>query len=189
MNRAEAITKIVALWPDRLPIFANGLISRFGNIAVGHRPAFYMLGSMSLAPSIALGISLIKDDAPISVIDGDGNLLMDLSALAAIGALKQNNIFHFCLNNELYGSTGGQPTIAQKGLFSKCAKDAGYAESFLVHSEAELDELAERTYGSKGAMFFELVISRSDSVDPPRVSLSCSEIALTVEDWLKTAPA
>jgi hypothetical protein len=59
-------------------IHANGYMCR-ESFSLGDRPEnFYMIGSMGLASAIGLGFSLTNTDTPTVVLDGDGNLLMNL---------------------------------------------------------------------------------------------------------------
>jgi thiamine pyrophosphate-dependent acetolactate synthase large subunit-like protein len=60
------------------------------------------------------------------VFDGDGNVLMSLGTLATIGALKPKNLIHVVFDNEVYGSTGNQPTYSRVVGLDKMAKAAGY---------------------------------------------------------------
>jgi len=91
--------------------------------AVGDRPAnFYMLGSMGLASSIGLGLSLARPDLRVIAIDGDGSVLMNLGSLATIARKAGKNFLLVILDNCCYGSTGSQPTCT-----AKCANLAGIA--------------------------------------------------------------
>jgi hypothetical protein len=62
-------------------IHANGYMCR-ESFSLGDRPEnFYMIGSMGLASAIGLGFSLADRDTATVVLDGDGNLLMNLGIL------------------------------------------------------------------------------------------------------------
>ena len=62
-------------------IHANGYMCR-ESFSLGDRPEnFYMIGSMGLASAIGLGFSLTNPDTPTVVLDGDGNILMNLGIL------------------------------------------------------------------------------------------------------------
>ena len=50
-----------------------------------------MIGSMGLASSIGLGVALVQPHRRVLVLDGDGNLLMNLGALATIAAARPPN--------------------------------------------------------------------------------------------------
>jgi sulfopyruvate decarboxylase subunit beta len=68
-----------------------------------------MLGSMGLASSIGLGLSLnIKKK--VWVLDGDGSILMNLGTLSTISNYAHENYTLIILDNSSYGSTGDQPT-------------------------------------------------------------------------------
>jgi thiamine pyrophosphate-dependent acetolactate synthase large subunit-like protein len=62
----------------------------------------------------------------VVVFDGDGNVLMSLGTLATIGALKPKNLIHVVFDNEVYGTTGNQPTYSRVVGLDKMAKAAGY---------------------------------------------------------------
>jgi len=178
MRQSEAIAQIFELCPDRRLVCANGLISRWASMSARDGQAFYMLGSMGLAPSIALGMALAKPDTPVGVIDGDGNLLMDASSLAAIGNAPVRDFVHFNLNNRSYSSTGGQPTVARFGLFERLSKAAGYDQSHLISSFEDLRNVCSRL--GSGRVFCEITITEHDEFEPRRVALTCAEIARVV---------
>ena len=77
MNRWEAIRLVIdKLSGDELLIHANGAISRESFFCRDRRENFYLLGSMGLASSVALGVALSQPQRKVIVLDGDGNILM-----------------------------------------------------------------------------------------------------------------
>lgn len=127
MNYTEAITAITELLKDQLVICANGMISRETFTIKDRLENFYMLGSMGLASSIGLGVALSKPSRKVVIFDGDGNLLMNLGSLAMVGALQPKNFLHIVLDNEVYLSTGSQPTFSNTIELEELAKSARYA--------------------------------------------------------------
>jgi sulfopyruvate decarboxylase beta subunit len=126
MKGYEAIDVITTALSDELVIAANGFLSR-QLYSIKDRPQnFYMLGSMGLASSIGLGLSLSAPHRKVVVIDGDGNILMNLGSLATIGHFCPKNLVHVVLDNESYESTGGQPTVSSTAKLEEMAKAAGY---------------------------------------------------------------
>ena len=101
MNRKDAIK-------DDPIISANGFISRELFNAYEKNSNFYMIGSMGLASSIGLGVSLKNPKKLIYVFDGDGNILMNLGSMTTIGKLKPKNLVHIIFDNQIHESTGGQ---------------------------------------------------------------------------------
>jgi len=85
-----------------------------------------MIGSMSVAPAIGLGVALSKPNKQVVVLDGDGNVLMGMGTLATVGAMKPKNFIHVVFDNEVYGSTGNQPTLSRVVRLDQIAKAAGY---------------------------------------------------------------
>jgi sulfopyruvate decarboxylase subunit beta len=138
MILSEALKVIADLLTDELVVHANGMISR-ESFTLKDRPEnFYMIGSMGLASSIALGVALNRPDRKVIVFDGDGNLLMNLGSLAMTGAYQPKNFFHIVFDNGVYGSTGNQATIAPRVSLAEMARAAGYR---MVSSAADQETL------------------------------------------------
>ncbi|WP_455244866.1 thiamine pyrophosphate-dependent enzyme [Petrachloros mirabilis] len=126
ISRAQAITALLELLTDQPVIICNGFPSREAH-KISDRPThFYMIGSMGNAPAIGLGVALAKPHKQVVVFDGDGNVLMGMGTLATVGALKPKNFVHVVFDNEVYGTTGNQPTISNVVHLEKVAKAAGY---------------------------------------------------------------
>ena len=127
MNYREAITTITELLDDQLVVCANGLISREAFTIRDRTENFYMIGSMGMASSIGLGVALSKPSRKVIILEGDGNLLMNLGSLPMVGSLQPRNFLHIVLDNEVYASTGNQPTISNAVKLEELARSAKYA--------------------------------------------------------------
>jgi len=99
---------------------------------------FYMLGSMGMASSIGLGISL-GTLRRVWVIDGDGSVLMNLGTLSTIANFAPANYTLLIVDNGAYGSTGDQPTHT-RGKTDLAAMARGAGVSSVI--EGGTDELA-----------------------------------------------
>ena len=128
MKRYDFIKKIVSVLKDE-PVICN----------LGH-PAqelfqikdsdryFYMLGSMGLASSIGLGLSLAIRDKVV-VIEGDGSILMNLGSLVTIAGQNPPNLVLIVIDNGAYWSTGDQATYtAGKASLLAIARGAGFGK-------------------------------------------------------------
>lgn len=133
-SRAQAMAALLDLLTDQPVIVCNGFPSREAQKIADRPTHFYMIGSMGNAAAIGLGVALAKPAKQVIVFDGDGNVLMGMGTLATVGALKPKNFIHVVFDNEVYGSTGNQPTISNVVPLEKVAKAAGY-----VHVERVLD--------------------------------------------------
>ncbi len=99
---------------------------------------FYMVGSMGCVGPFALGIGLFAKDKFVTILDGDGSLLMRLSALPLLARYGKKNLFHVLLDNGCHASTGGQRTASELIDFVLIAHAVGFARAIYTHSIAEL---------------------------------------------------
>jgi len=174
-SRARAIGAILDLLTDQPVIICNGFPSREA-FKLADRPThFYMIGSMGVAPAIGLGVSLSKPAKKVVVLDGDGNVLMGMGTLATVGALKPKNFLHIVLDNEVYGSTGNQPTLSRVVRLEQVAKAAGYAHVERVREREDLVYELKEMLGKDGpSMLLVKVTEQAEDVD--RVLLEPREI-------------
>lgn len=140
MNPEDVLDTIAlttkGIWPI---ISTTGLISRCLYERHDAPNLFYIPGSMGLASSVALGISIQKPRLPVVAIDGDGSLLMNLGTLVTIAANRPKNFIHVVLDNGMYDSCSGEITLAQKVSITSIAQAAGYPSTCIVET---LDDLA-----------------------------------------------
>ena len=125
-SRAQAMAALLELLTDQPVIICNGFPSREAQKLADRPTHFYMIGSMGNAAAIGLGVALSKPSKKVVVFDGDGNVLMGLGTLATVGALRPKNFVHVVFDNEVYGSTGNQPTYSRVVRLDQVAKAAGY---------------------------------------------------------------
>lgn len=170
MKRCEAIEVITkALNGDELTISANGLISRELFSIKDSPNNFYMLGSMGLASSIGFGLAFSLPNKKVVVIDGDGNILMNLGSLTTIGHFSPKNLIHFVLDNEMHASTGGQPTVSNTVKLEEVASAAGFREVKKVSSIEDLHTVVREVLNSEGPSFILVKIEKGEK-EVPRVS-------------------
>jgi len=109
MERIDAIKTVAEVAKNGLIVSNLGFPSRELYAIADSERNFYMLGSMGLASSIGLGLSLAQNKN-VYVIDGDGSVLMNLGSLSTIGNYAKKNYYLIIIDNESYATTGGQPT-------------------------------------------------------------------------------
>ena len=177
MNYREAITTITELLDDQLVVCANGLISRETFTIRDRTENFYMIGSMGMASSIGLGVALSKPSREVIIMEGDGNLLMNLGSLPMTGSLQPVNLLHIVLDNEVYASTGNQPTISNVIELEEIAKSARYAYVKKVTTNEDLRKEMAHTLGNEGPSFLLVKISENvERIEPGRVTHSPEQI-------------
>ena len=158
MIRKEVIQTLSKFIKNDIIVSANGYISRDLFTYYEKKTNFYMIGSMGLASSIGLGIALVKPKKRIFVLDGDGNILMNLNSLVTIASLKPKNIVHIILDNHIHESTGGQPTFSKKNEIVDIAKSLGY-KSFSVNSKKSLIDILKKIQHYSGPVILVVKIS------------------------------
>jgi phosphonopyruvate decarboxylase len=171
ISRYQAIGAAVKALGDEPVVHANGFPSR-ESCAVSDRPQnFYMIGSMGLASAIGLGLALARPDRRTVVFDGDGNLLMNLGIVANVAAAAPANFVHCVFDNEAYGSTGGQASIAREVRLDRIAAAAGYRTATAVTDPEDVTAALRRMLATDGPHCL-LVKVTTEEVPVPRITLT-----------------
>jgi sulfopyruvate decarboxylase subunit beta len=140
VRRVEAIERVAAgLGDDWLVVACNGMIGR-ELYTVADRPGnFYMIGSMGLAASIGLGLARRQPGRRVLVLDGDGNVLMNMGALGNVAQAAPPNLRHLVFDNGVHASTGGQRTISGAVPLEQVARACGYRRAARVADRPALE--------------------------------------------------
>jgi len=100
---------------------------------------FTMGGAMGAAVPIALGMALCAPRREIAVITGDGELMMNVGALATVASANPKNLTIVCIDNGQHGETGGQKShTAMRANLALMAQGAGIAAAMTVSRPDEL---------------------------------------------------
>lgn len=143
--------------------------------AIDDRPnQLYMVGSMGCASSLGLGLSLVRPDKKVIVIDGDGAALMRMGNMATIGAYAGANYFHILLDNRVHESTGGQMTVSSGVDFPAVASACGYREVHQAGADLRyLDEFLQ----AQAPAFLYVKTKKGVPEGLPRPSVKPAEVA------------
>ncbi|WBB78445.1 phosphonopyruvate decarboxylase [Micromonospora sp. WMMD882] len=123
-RRADVIAAHLALEPARVTVATTGYTGRELYGMDDRDSHFYMAGSMGCAAGI--GVGLATTGHPVTVLDGDGALLMRLGSLATVGRYVRSPYLHVVLDNGRHESTGGQHTNGAAVDFAAVAVACGY---------------------------------------------------------------
>tara|TARA_B100000809_G_scaffold218047_1_gene224479 strand:- start:1740 stop:2288 length:549 start_codon:yes stop_codon:yes gene_type:complete len=159
MIRKDAIKIASDMIGDSPIISANGYISRDLFETDDKDTNFYMIGSMGLSSSIALGVALKNTRKRVYVFDGDGNILMNLGSLTTIGKLKPKNLIHLVFDNQSHDSTGGQPTNSENIDLCKIAEASNY-KAFKTNSKTDLQKILNKVKTLDGPIMIIIKISK-----------------------------
>ena len=159
MIRKDAVHTVCNFIKNDIIVSANGFISRDLFEADDKTTNFYMIGSMGLSSSIALGVALKNPRKRVYVFDGDGNILMNLGSLTTIGKLKPKNLIHLVFDNQSHESTGGQPSNTRNIDIYKIAKSSNY-KAFKTSSKVSLKKILRKIKNIDGPIMILVKIAK-----------------------------
>jgi phosphonopyruvate decarboxylase len=114
---------------------------------------------------IALGLALARPDRKVLVATGDGELLMNVGALATIAVHNPPNLSILCVDNGHYGETGYQQSHTSQGVdLERIAQGAGIKATRTVQGAEQIAEGARVLRESNATSF---VLLRVKPTDPP----------------------
>jgi phosphonopyruvate decarboxylase len=167
LDRVSAVPALIGEHGDFL--FIGGLAGTAKDLAALTRdgPHYYgMAGAMGAAVMIGLGLALARPEKRVLVATGDGELLMNVGALATVAVLNPPNLSVLCVDNGHYGETGYQKSHTLRGVdLEKMAIGAGIKSTCTVEKQADIARGARMLRKSKGCCF---VLLRVKPTDPPK---------------------
>jgi thiamine pyrophosphate-dependent acetolactate synthase large subunit-like protein len=130
----------------------------------------YTWGSMGMISSMGLGLAIARPDLRVIVLDGDGSILMNLGSLATIARKAPPNLVHIVWDDEVYETTGRQPTHTRAGAdLAGMAKAAGISHAQTVEDEPGFAAAIERALGEPGPWFLAVkILPEKSTARPPR---------------------
>src|SRR5712671_7399 len=166
LDRREAVPALIGRHEDFLIV--TGLAGTARDIAALTRDGehtFTMAGAMGAACTMGLGLALARPDKRVLVITGDGELLMNVGALATISVMNPANLSIVCVDNGHYGETGYQKSHTSLGVdLEKIAIGAGIKMTRTIGRESEIADGARLLRAGNGTTF---VLLRVKPTDPP----------------------
>jgi len=136
LERSEAVPALIGRHQDFLFIAGLGGTACDVGAVTGDGAHVYSLGgAMGAACMMGLGLALARPDKRVLVVTGDGELLMNLGALAAIAVIDPPNLAILCVDNGHYGETGWQKSHTSLGVdLEKIAIGSGIKRTHTVPS-------------------------------------------------------
>ena len=164
LNRRDAVPKLIGRHEDFL--FVTGLAGTARDIAaLTHDGAhiYTMAGAMGGACMIGLGLALARPDKRVLVATGDGELLMNVGALATIAILNPANLSILVVDNGHYGETGYQKSHTSLGVdLEKIAAGSGLKRTRTIANETGLAEGGRMLREGNGTGFIVLKVKPDD---------------------------
>jgi phosphonopyruvate decarboxylase len=165
LERSEAVPALIGRHEDFLIIAGLGGTARDVGAVTGDADHVYsMAGAMGGACMIGLGLALARPDKRVLVVTGDGELLMNIGALATISVLNPPNLSILCVDNGHYGETGYQKSHTSLGVdLEKIAVGSGIKLTRTVENDSGLADGARILRAGNGTAF---VVVRVKPTEP-----------------------
>ncbi len=140
-----------------------------------------MTGSLGQVSAIGLGVSRYTTKH-VTVLDGDGSLLMNPGILAMVAQYETSNLTIICLDNGTYGTTGDQPTLSWSGVdLELVARSFGLTKTCKVDSEERIKQALQNIHSYQ---FIHIKI-KPGNANVGSISLNNLEIGQRFSNWLQ----
>jgi phosphonopyruvate decarboxylase len=171
LDRRQAIPALIARPHDWLVVAGlAGAAQELTAITHDGPNVFGLAGAMGAAPMMALGLALAQPGRQVLCVTGDGELLMNLGALATIALLNPPNLSIVCVDNGKYGETGNQDSHTGLGVrLDLIAAGAGIPAVFTINTPAEIDEGRKLLEAGVGLCFILLRVKEGPALKVKRV--------------------
>lgn len=164
LDRKHVVPRLIGNPDDFL--FVGGLAGTakdLAHITQDGDNLYALAGAMGAATMMGLGLALAQPDRRVLVATGDGELLMNVGALATISVINPPNLSILCVDNGHYGETGYQLSHTSLGVdLEQIAIGSGIRTTRTVSTEAEIDDAARVLRQSNGTSFVLVKVTPTD---------------------------
>ncbi len=172
MLREDVLKAVYPRLKDQVVVTIMGAVAvELYNL--GHQPNFFYLEmGMGLASSLGLGLAVSLPKERVTVIDGDGSVLMNLGSLSTLARYRPPNLIHWIFDNESLLSVGGFPTATGAGTdLAGIAEKAG-AEHVAVANTIEAAEEAFAEASEREGL--SVIVSKVAAIGPSSFAMDIS---------------
>ena len=166
LDRREALPALLGRHEDFLIV--AGLSGSARDVAALTRNgphAYILVGAMGAACMVGLGLALARSDRRVLVVTGDGELLMNVGALATIAVMNPANLAIVCVDNGHYGETGYQKSHTSLGTdLAMIASGSGIKLTQTIEQKADIPAGARFIREANATAF---VLLRVKPTEPP----------------------
>jgi thiamine pyrophosphate-dependent acetolactate synthase large subunit-like protein len=176
MKRFECLKILASMIDPKTIVVANvGPISREWN-ALRPSEANLLQVNLGLCAAVGLGISVSLLHRQVVILDGDGNLLLNLASLADMANQNLGNTVHIVLDNEAYEGGGGlRSATAGKADLSLIARGAGVPQTSIVTTLEEFDSAVRQSLNNHGHHFIVAKVEKGSVAQLPTLTLDGKE--------------
>jgi thiamine pyrophosphate-dependent acetolactate synthase large subunit-like protein len=142
LDRRQAVPALIETPADFLIVTGLAGTAQELSAMTDSAPGVFALGgAMGAAVMMGLGLALAQPKRRVLAITGDGELLMNVGALATVALQNPPNMAVVCVDNGHYGETGNQDSHTGLGVrLDTIAAGAGIPVVHTINTEADLAE-------------------------------------------------
>jgi thiamine pyrophosphate-dependent acetolactate synthase large subunit-like protein len=187
VKRFECLKSLASMIDPNTIIVANiGPISREWN-ALRPSDANLLQVNLGLCAAVGLGISVSLPHRQVVILDGDGNLLLNLASLADMANQSLSRTVHIVLDNEAYEGGGGlRSATAGKADLSGVARAAGVSKGSLVTTLQDYESTARESLKAPGHHFIVAKIEQGSVTNLPTLTLDGKESKYRFARYIET---
>lgn len=176
MKRYDVLKLLSSMTDPKTIVVANvGPISREWN-ALRPSEANLLQVNLGLCAAVGMGIAVSLPQRRVMILDGDGNLLLNLASLADMANQNLGNVVHIVLDNESYEGGGGlRSATAGKADLSVIARGAGVPHAELVTNLDGLEATVRKALSSSGHFFIAVKVEKGSVAKLPTITLDGKE--------------
>jgi thiamine pyrophosphate-dependent acetolactate synthase large subunit-like protein len=176
MKRFECLKILSSMIDPKTIVVANvGPISREWN-ALRPSEANLLQVNLGLCAAVGLGISVSLPHRQVVILDGDGNLLLNLASLADMANQSLSNAVHIVLDNEAYEGGGGlRSATAGKADLSAIARGAGVPQTDVVTTLEDFESTVRQSLTRAGHNFIVAKVDKGSVEKLPTLTLDGKE--------------
>jgi thiamine pyrophosphate-dependent acetolactate synthase large subunit-like protein len=176
MKRFDCLTSLAAMLDPNVIVITNvGPICREWN-ALRPSDANLLQVNLGLCAAVGLGVAVSLPHRQVVLLDGDGNLLLNLASLADLANQNLKNLVHIVLDNESYEGGGGlKSATAGKADLAAIARGAGVADASVVSTVEQFETVARQSLANRGHHFIVAKVEKGSVDKLPTLTLDGKE--------------
>ncbi|MDQ4059246.1 MAG: thiamine pyrophosphate-dependent enzyme [Actinomycetota bacterium] len=184
MKRIEALAIIDEVFSGDPVVVTCGATSReLASVRTADNH-LYLLDSMGLSASVGLGLAICTE-RPVAAIEGDGSLLMGLSALASIAYHRPPNLTLIVLDNHIHASAKSFPTQSSRIVLADLCRGAGLRAHHIDDPEQLKEILVESRSAETGPTALVVEIEPQNESRVPFLLMDPVGIKLAFQNFLE----
>ena len=176
MKRYDCLKLLASMLDPQVIVVTNiGPISREWN-ALRPSDANLLQINLGLCAAVGMGVAVSLPQRRVVLLDGDGNLLLNLASLADLANQNLKNLTHIVLDNESYEGGGGlRSATAGKADLAAIARGAGVPNASVASTVEEFSSLARRALHESGHHFIVAKVEQGSVANLPTLTLDGKE--------------